>query len=125
TNDHTLVATNPDHPFLLINGTIDNPLGQTDITNQYGPILASTLRGGSTFGPYTSVPSNTPHTSLIRSNVLHLYAGTNIGQSDSCVYNETCASETTLCRTAALPCVNVDLVWWASHPPELTTFSGT
>ena len=126
--DPTLITITNDHasgPDLLINGFIDNPIGETDVTNQYGPISASTIRGGETYSPYTSHPPNTPHTSLIRSNVLHLYAGTSIGASDGCVYGETCASETNLCRTAAAPCVNVDLVWWASHPPVLTTYSGT
>ena len=107
-------------PILLINGTILNPIGETDITSQFGPIAASTIRGGS------SSTFSGPHSSLVQSNILKLYAGTSIGASNGCVYGETtCASGKTLCLDTANPCLNVDLVAWAAHPVFLTTFSGT
>src|SRR5262249_20842363 len=103
-------------PNLLINGTVDNPIGQTDITSQFGPISASAIRGAAS-------NFDGSHHSLVRSNVLHLFAGTSIGASNGCVYAETvCASNQTLCLDTANPCLNVDLVVWASHPQEMTTF---
>src|SRR5581483_6045315 len=81
-----------------------------------------------TSSPYTSSPPNTPHTSLIRSNIVHLYAGTSIGASNACVYDHDttgCGASPKLCLDTAAPCVNVDLVVWAAHPEEFTSFSGT
>ena len=107
-------------PNLIINGTVDNPIGVTNITSQFGPISATTVRGGSV-STYSG-----PHTSLVRSNILHLVAGTSIGGSNGCVYGETaCPAGKTLCLDTAAPCLNVDLVVWANHPQELTTYSGT
>ena len=37
----------------------------------------------------------------------------------------TCLASQKLCVDSANPCVNVDLIVWANHPQELTTFSGT
>ena len=62
--DPTLITITNDHtsgPNLLINGFINNPIGQTDVTSQFGPITASTIRGGSS-SVYPSVPANAPHT---------------------------------------------------------------
>src|SRR5205807_3340176 len=104
-------------PDLLINGTIENPIGETDITSQFGAITSSSVRGG------TSSFDGT-HTSLVRTNILHLYAGTNIGAANACVDGETaCAANKTLCLDTGNPCLNVDLIVWAGHPEELTTFS--
>ena len=85
-------------PDLLINGTIQNPLGETDITSQFGAIASSSSRGGSSSFDGT-------HTDLVQTNILHLSAGTNIA--------------------AASPYLNVDLIVWAAHPEDFTTFSGT
>ena len=89
--DPSLIVIHNSHvsgPELLVNGTINNPLGETDITNDAGPITSSSTRGGvSTF--------DGTHTSLVRSNVLHLVAGGSIG--------------------AAAAYVNVDLIQWHLH----------
>ena len=48
--DPTLITiTNDDGtgPKLVINGFIDNRIGETDITNVFGPITSTTIRGGS------------------------------------------------------------------------------
>ena len=119
TNDH------PSGPELVINGFINNPIGETDITSQHGPITATTIRGGSSsfYGLWG------PHSSLIRTNILHLYAGSSIGDSSPCVYGEsTCSGSNgskTLCIDPNNPCVNADLVVWADHPQVVTTYSGT
>ena len=103
-------------PNLIINGTVDNPIGVTNITSQFGPISATTVRGGSV-STYSG-----PHTSLVRSNILHLVAGTSIGGSNGCVYGETaCPAGKTLCLDTAAPCLNVDLVVWANHPQKLSS----
>ncbi|HEX4526566.1 MAG TPA: hypothetical protein VH108_07475, partial [Gaiellaceae bacterium] len=132
TNDHTLSGG---HPNLVINGFINNPIGETDVTNVDGPISATTIRGGSSsfYGLFPdsvyASPATPPHTSLIRSNIVHLVAGTSIGASSPCVTGETACAGTpgskTLCLDPNNPCVNIDLVVWASHPQVMTTVSGT
>jgi hypothetical protein len=112
TNDHTLVASNPDHPFLLINGTIENPLGQTDITNQYGPNhRLDAARRPDLLAVHVGAVEHT-HTSLIRSNILHLYAGDEHRLVPVGRLQRDLPSEDNLCRDSSVPCVNVDLVWW-------------
>ncbi|MFL6033492.1 MAG: hypothetical protein ACJ74I_00290, partial [Gaiellaceae bacterium] len=126
--DPTLITITNDHasgPKLVINGFIDNRIGETNVTNVFGPITSTTIRGGSSsfYSLYTS-----PHTSLIRSNIAHLYAGTSIGAANNCVYDHdhvTCLASQKLCVDSANQCVNVDLIVWANHPQELTTYSGT
>ncbi|HET7128249.1 MAG TPA: hypothetical protein VFJ93_04150, partial [Gaiellaceae bacterium] len=128
TNDHSLTSG---HPNLVIDGTINNPIGETDITNQFGPISATTIRGGtsSVYSNWSNLPESPPHSSLIRTNILHLVAGTSIGAANSCVYNHdpssSCSSASmNLCLDTANPCVNIDLVVWANHPQLITTVSG-
>ncbi len=120
--DPSLVTITNSHtsgPDLLINGTILNPIGETDITSLHGAITSSSVRGG--LSSFDGI-----HHSLIVSNILHLYAGTNIGAANDCVNQETpCGSNTSLCLDAANPCLNVDLVVWAGHPQHFTTWSGT
>ena len=42
----TIRNSHPSAPVLLINGTITNPIGETDITNDAGAITSSSTRGG-------------------------------------------------------------------------------
>src|SRR5262249_27386409 len=94
----TITNNGASGPDLLINGTIENPIGETDVTSQFGAITSSSSRSGVSSFDGT-------HHSLIRTNILHLYAGTNIA--------------------TASPYLNVDLIVWVAHPEDFTTFSGT
>ena len=127
----TITNDNASGPNLVINGTITNPIGKTEITSQHGPISSTTIRGGTSsfYGLWPNLPESPPHSSLIETNVLHLVAGTSIGASSPCVYGETACAGTngskTLCIDPSNPCVNVTLIVWAFHPQEFTSSSGT
>ena len=104
-------GTGTSGPNLIINGTIQNPIGETDITSVHGPISATTIRGGS-ISTYSG-----PHSSLVQSNSLTLTSGTSIGAANACVIGETaCGAGQTPCIDTASPYVNVDLIQWAGHP---------
>ena len=83
---------------ILLNGTIDNPLGETDITNSGGNILASTTRGATT---------GDGHTSLVTTNNLQISTpGGSIG-------------------TEGGNYVNVDLIQYAGHTLEIKATAAT
>jgi Bacterial Ig-like domain/RTX calcium-binding nonapeptide repeat (4 copies) len=82
---------------ILLNGTIDNPLGETDITDAGGSILASTLRGSTT---------GDGHSSLVTTNNLQISAGGSIGAEGGNY-------------------VNVDLIQYAGHTLEIKATAGT
>ncbi len=85
---------------IVLNGTINNPIGETDITNSGGNILASTLRG-------VAVSGTDPHTSLIITNNLQITATTgSIGSSSE-------------------PYVNVDMITYDKSLLELKATAGT
>ncbi len=98
--DATLITirnSHPSGPDLLLNGTIENPVGETRVTNDAGPVTASSQRGGlSTF--------DGTHSSLLRSNIVRLVAGTGLGTADHYLV--------------------VDLVAYAAHPVVLTADAG-
>ncbi len=94
----TITNTDPSGPDLLINGTIENPVGQTRVTSLYGPISSSSTRGGASSYDGT-------HTSLIRSNVVHLVAGTSMGSGP--LY------------------LHLDLVAWHDHAVVLDATAGS
>src|SRR5262249_56173308 len=81
TNDHSYNAVT-NHPNLVLNGTILNPIGETEITNTFGPITSTTIRGGSStvYNLWTS-----PHSSLVQTNILHLVARPRLGAPNPCV----------------------------------------
>ena len=87
----------PAGPNLLINGTIENPIGETAITSQFGRISSSSSRSGVSSFDGT-------HHALVRTNIVHLVALTDIA--------------------AASPYLNVDLIQWAGHDEDITTSSG-
>ena len=96
----TLITIRNSHvsgPDLLLNGTIENPVGETRVTNDFGPVTASSQRGGvSTF--------DGTHSSMLRSNIVKLLAGTGLG-------------------TAAQYLV-VDLIAFKGHAVVLTATAG-
>ena len=96
----TLITIRNSHvsgPDLLLNGTIENPVGETRVTNDFGPVTSSSQRGGlSTF--------DGTHSSMLRSNIVKLVAGTGLG-------------------TAAQYLV-VDLIAYKGHAVVLTANAG-
>ena len=83
---------------ILLNGTIENPIGETVITNKGGNILASTTRGATT---------SDGHTSLITTNILKIDA------------------ETESIGAAGGNYVNVDMIQYPGHPLDLRPTAGT
>ena len=94
-----------------------NPIGKTDDHERVRPDLVDDdprrLEQLLRHWPNLA-PASPPHSSLIRSNILHLSAGTSIGAVEPCVYDETACAGTngskTLCLDPTNPCVNVDLI---------------
>ncbi len=66
-NPSLVVLDNTGNSTLHLNGTITNPLGQTDIHATSGDVVSATSRGA-------AVSASDSHTQLIISNVLHLDA---------------------------------------------------
>ncbi|MGH3302214.1 MAG: hypothetical protein ACRDOK_11125 [Streptosporangiaceae bacterium] len=115
TNDYCNVTCDPGNgPILLINGTVTNPIGETDVTNVYGPIsssgdlgVASSYDTSATCAQNANAAGTTnacPHYDLIQTNVLALTAGTDIG--------------------AAQSQLNLDLINWLDHPQQITATAG-
>ena len=125
----TITNTHTSGPNLVINGTITNPIGKTEITNKFGPISSTTIRGGTSsfYSLWPNLPESPPHSSLIETNILHLTRHEHRASS-LCVTGEfACGTNgsKTLCIDPSNPCVNVTLIVWAFHPQEFTSVSGT
>ena len=96
---------------LLLNGTVNNPLGETDISNAGGNILASTVRGATT---------GDGHTSLVITNNLQISTpAANIGAASGHYVNVDLiqyAGHTLEIKATAHNDINLDLLTWLRDP---------